>query len=738
MKHLRTAVVLLMVVVLAAGCAWPRPKTAELVWTGSALEGAVFEQREQGMVVVHYTAPTSSERAEQAMRSVAGYAARLQQAGRLMPADRVDLWLVPDGLTWPRGLPAPPPGRLARAAAPLAVVATEAAVSGMADSGLQEALAVAAAQPAGSPVFSVDWLHEGTGQVLLIPAEEFPAAPWRSAREPLQQAYDMLQRLQTANAAAVPEYRVAAAALTTLVMDRWGVDWARHFPRAAADLEPGKALVWATGAATEADALGPWHVRMAAAVAPRRTQSLADMSPVRVTPRQVAPLGPGPMDNYSPHSYTISARYEPDRGTVSGRERLQWQNGEGVPVDTLYFNLLPNAEQFALFGGAISVSQVTVDGKPVDFTAQYLDLTVPLGRAVQPGEQAIVELEFITRLPGRLTPRVFGQQDGRFNLAHWFPILAVLDERGWNLQAMPLFPGEPYSENSRFAITLDVPRGTLVAATGRQTARREDGDRWVYTYDAPNVKDWIATGGTDLTEVTRTAEGVTIRVVDRSATLAGTTAEETERALRFFTEQFGPYPYPDLVVVTCCAWLEYPGLFYTQVPSGSDADNWWRTVLYHELAHQWFYGVVGNDQYSEAWLDEGFARYGERFALKAFGMEGQTRDIRDRRVPFGALVNSSTVTFNATGGYTQTVYDQGALVLEDLEALLGPEEFRKVLREYVARYRFKTATTADFVRTAEAVSGRDLRQFFEEHKVRPEVREPYRPSVPLGSVQPVR
>ncbi|HYG60609.1 MAG TPA: M1 family aminopeptidase, partial [Symbiobacteriaceae bacterium] len=213
---------------------------------------------------------------------------------------------------------------------------------------------------------------------------------------------------------------------------------------------------------------------------------------------------------------------------------------------------------------------------------------------------------------------------------------------------------------------------------------------------------------------------------------AETIARETARAMEVLEAQFGPYPYTDLTVVSCCAWLEYPGLFYTQEPY---VEAPWQRILYHELAHQWFYGAVGNDQYTEAWLDEGFARYGERYLLRAFGYTDQLRDLLEKPAP-DVPVNSSSDAFHVVGGYSAVVYDRGALVLEDLEQLVGAEAFRRILQEYVNRYRFKTATTADFVRVAGEVSGRDLTGFFREHGVEPQLREKPRVVIPLGQVKP--
>ncbi|HWI53243.1 MAG TPA: M1 family metallopeptidase [Symbiobacteriaceae bacterium] len=731
----RLLLLILMLVTIVA-CAKPTDPKLQLKWTGESLEGARFGQREMAGVTVHYAAPTTPENAERIAHAASFLVRNHTSWGRLTATERVDLWVVPAGQKWPQGLPAAPPGRQARAPAPMAVVIEEgAAVDQATDAGLPEAVAVAVTQSAGSPVFVVDWLHEGTGGALSGAPNTHPSAGLLRAQSP---AASLLAALAGGDPLA---YRSAAISLATLVMDRWGVAWGAQYPRPVGELTPGAALLWATGAPDQAAGLALWQERIdkAASADPKAAfPAMADMSPVRVEPKlNQLPPGPGPNFNYSPHSYDIAARYDLERRQVTGEEMLRWSNGETVPIETLYFNLWPNSEQYAKFGGAIAVQSVTVDGRAAAYTSRGLDLVVPLGRSVAPGAFVDVQIHFTTRMPATITPRVLGQATGpdRFNLAHWYPILAVLDDRGWNLHAFPDFPGEPYSENANFHVKLDVPAGLVVAATGHPVGRSAEGDRWLYEWTAPNVKDWIASGGRGFVEETRKVGDVTIRVLDRDKAVARTILDETERTLQLFEPQFGRYAYPDLVVVPCCAWVEYPGLFYTEPPT-TLRGNWWHGVLYHELTHQWFYGMVGNDQYSEAWLDEGFARYGERYGLKAFGYPDQLRDIYARVIPPEVHVNSSTVAFNIYGGYTPAVYDLGAVLLEDLEARLGSARFRQLLNRWTETYRFKTATTADFVRMASQVAGEDLTDFFLSHKIDLGAREPYRPVMPLGRVNP--
>lgn len=758
MRFLRV-LTLLAALLAAVGCTLkPGTHSSGLRWTGEGLQGLTLVQRQMEQVTVHYTPPTAPEEAEAVGRQISFRLTDLGQSmGRLGADERIHVWILPAGSAWPAGLGPLPPGRLARAAGQYHVVVRQEAVDLAAggglrpDAGLVEAFFVAVRPGAGSPAMQAGWAHEGMAALLARGWDGFPVRQWQGAESRPISAADAMALL---SAKELPEdfaqWRRAAEALSAMLVDRFGVHWAERAPELAG-FTPAAALRWVTAADTDGVAVARWQERIDHLTSQTHTvpgtvgsyyayiPTAADISPIRAEPVLAKlPVGPGPNANHSPHAYDLDVRYEPGRRLVAGTVALHWENGEGIPVDTLYFHLWPNAEQYARLGAGIRVESVTVDGKEARFTADYLDLAVPLGRALAPGERVTVKLRFATVLPARISQRVLGQeQQGRFNLAHWFPILAVLDDRGWNLHPLPGAAGEPYSENAQFSVKLDVPAGWTVGATGRLAARHELGDRWVYEYDAPNVKDWVATGGRGLSEYVLEQSGVKIRVIDSDAEWSRAVAEITAQAIPLFTAKFGPYPYPELVI-TCCAGLEYPGLFYT---TRQDQNQYWKVVTWHELGHQWFYGIVGNDQFTEAWLDEGFTRYAERLAVRAFGPEHLLRrDYAMQVLPNLLRVTSSSAEYHVVNrqAYAVGVYNKPAIALEELERLLGEARFEQLIREYVQRFQFKTATTADFVALAEEIGGQGLQGFFRTRLIEPGDRVQYRPVLPPGQMVPGR
>lgn len=690
-------------------------------------------------LVLHRPATVPAEQTAALVTAAQARLAQHTQYGWLDGTEQLEVWVLPDGGPWPRDRVRPPVEQPIVAAGPFALVARPTGLAQPDQSGLADAVAVAVTQPAESPAFSSRWLYEGMAEVRQHEPDKLPTGYYKGSSGQALDAAFLLSQLEQSGADP-QKYRQGAAALAAFLMDRWGFDWPRHGRFEANRLSPEGALTWTTGTADRAQALERWQERMRQA-RPRDPRHLwlmtmAETSPVRLQPSLPAlPKGPGANPNASPHSYEITARYEPSRRELTAQQRVGWENGEGIELETLYFNLWPNAELYAIRGGGIRITTVTVDGKAVDFQAGGLDLAVPLGRPVKPGEQVDIRIDFTTRLPSSITWRLLGQTGpDRFNLVHWYPQLAVLDDRGWNLLPFPGYPGEPYHETADYKVTLDLPISTQVGASGRLVRRTEQADRWIYEYAAPRVRDWAATGGRNLVEKVVEVGTVRLQLLHTDADWVDAVSREVASTLPICSERFGAYPYSDLVV-TCCAGVEYPALFFTSAITPGNLT--WRITVYHELAHQWFYGLVGNDQYAEPWIDEAFARYADRVASRALGAPVVSRVAASFLLPNGLHVSSSSREYAlAPTVYGAGVYNLGADALDALEERIGEERFARLMREWVDRYRHQIATTADFIKLAEAVSGQPLEDFFQRRWIYATDRTVYQPLIPWPQVNP--
>ena len=202
-------------------------------------------------------------------------------------------------------------------------------------------------------------------------------------------------------------------------------------------------------------------------------------------------------------------------------------------------------------------------------------------------------------------------------------------------------------------------------------------------------------------------------------------AEYSAAALRVYDDVFGPYPYAELDVVAGpiqFRGMEYPGLFELGFDLYNDNADELEFRAAHEVAHQWWYNLVGNDPVNAPWLDEGLAEFATYFyrqrtrgndsaeRLAAGRWEGAWEYTRDRGLD--AVVNQPVEAFG--GNYETIVYGKAALFHYLVAQEMGEEAYLKLLREYIQAYRFGEATPDDFITMAEQAGGPKIRELYQQ------------------------
>jgi hypothetical protein len=398
--------------------------------------------------------------------------------------------------------------------------------------------------------------------------------------------------------------------------------------------------------------------------------------------------------------YVLDLAYDRRRFALAGTERIAFRNRGPVTLRSVWLRAWANA-----FGGcSVGRARVAVSAGGT-LAARRRDCTaleVRLDRPLDPGAAATIDLRIRVTAPRR--PDRFGRFRGAAYFGNAIPILAVADRRGWQLPAYT-FAGESfYSLTSSWRVRLRVPAGLRVASTGTQAGGRRAG---TVTFVAPRARDFMLVVGRF---GVRTARAGPVRL--RRFSLPGAPAAAVRRALRIaalamrrYAGWYGPYARPevDLVegpgeVARGGLAMEYPELVITPDQP---------TEIAHELAHQWFYAIVGDDQWSEPWLDESFAEFS---AARLPPREVPNR-LRNCRLPDASTVpldsTMSRLTRGGGGRYVRTVYIGGACMLRALQRALGPARFDAFMRRLVATHRDGIDTTADFVAAARAAAPGD-------------------------------
>lgn len=350
-------------------------------------------------------------------------------------------------------------------------------------------------------------------------------------------------------------------------------------------------------------------------------------------------------------SYDLTARLDPELQRVEASGTLRWQNASSLPAERLcvhlYLNAFRSADSTFLRGaepwlagelasggwGGIDLGRLRDgadrdllgrltfaspdDGNPADATLAWVELAEP----VPPGGELTLAMEWTARLPA-LVDRA-GQLDDFAMVAQWYPKVGRRRADGvWSCHQFHA-TSEFSADFGDYRVALDVPAGWEVGATGMaETAPVEAAGRRRLAFVARGVHDFAWAASPDWAVETRVLprpgrEPVQLRLLLQPSSrraanrLSGTLAY----GLRRLEEQLGPYPYPSLTVVepppggeTATA-MEYPTLFTLMVSPISDRAFELEETALHELAHQWWQGMVATDEVEEPFLDEGLATY---------------------------------------------------------------------------------------------------------------------------------
>ena len=386
--------------------------------------------------------------------------------------------------------------------------------------------------------------------------------------------------------------------------------------------------------------------------------------------------------------YVLRVDVRPADGVVDGDLRVRFTPDRDT--DRLVFRLWPNGPALAGDGAQLEAGPVTVDGRPVDAAVEAPTvLVVRPRRSFRAGQAVDAALPWKLRLPAASGDRVSVDGDA-VRLGSFFPILPWEPGVGWATDPpTTAFAEASTAPTADFDLTVTVPDGFSVLASG--------------TSDRPG--HWTATAMRDVgVSVGRfaTATGVarapgpvqvTAGVHQGVAESAEAYRDKAIAAVEDFARRFGDYPWPSYSVALTPALgggIEYPG-HVMQGPA-----TLMRTTS-HEVAHQWFYALVGNDQGRDPWLDEGLATWAEgRF-------EGTLERFRSRVIPpaaAGRLGEPMTYWDARRGTYYAGAYVQGA---QALAALGEPALVDCALRVYAAQEAHQIARPQDLVAAASAV-----------------------------------
>ena len=384
--------------------------------------------------------------------------------------------------------------------------------------------------------------------------------------------------------------------------------------------------------------------------------------------------------------YVADLAADPDSGAVSGSQRVTFT--PDLPIDTVVFRLWANGPRPTSVGTRISVTEATEGGarRTVDLPDPTTAM-VRLGRTVPPGETVEVDLRWEATVGGPVNDRI-ARHAGSLRLGSFLPLLAWQPGVGWALEPPTSgFAESTTSTTADWSYAVDVPAGFGVIATGVQ------GDDGRFTADA--VRD-VAIAVGRFTTVSATAMApdpvaVTVSVHD-GIDDPGRYLGQVVGHLETISQLYGPYPWPTYALSLTpelSGGIEFP----MHVMQGPATDG--RTTP-HEVAHMWFYGLVGNNQALHPWMDEGLATYVEGRLL---GTVGSFTGSAIPSAGVGRAGEPMTFWESRPSAYYRSVYVQPAAALARLDTGLVD----CALARYVAENAHDIAVPDELARAFDAV-----------------------------------
>ncbi len=425
-------------------------------------------------------------------------------------------------------------------------------------------------------------------------------------------------------------------------------------------------------------------------------------------------------------NYSMRIHIDPLNRVLTGTEQIDFTNSTGATLDTIVLRLYPNFPKDDLGKGGnthIQVQSITVDGHPLEVTyaAKNTAVLITLPQPLEPEAKTLLNVSY------KATMVSWG--DGSWPLQSYYPMLAVY-QNGWWRMDVTTFADRVFAESAVYDAEITVPMAFKLVTTGSTVGSHlNDGGTRTYSVQTGPVREFAMTVGKF--EVEQVTAGVNNDVTLNVFTAAGSSLDAREvaniaaGALTAYDKRFGKYPYSELDIHLLAGEYdggdEFPGLIFLY--SKAQVNDLVRFLTAHEVAHQWWYGVVGNDIYNEPWLDEAFAQYsGYIYAQDMLGsapalQTWQRQVMRHYNLAKGEGDMPVGLSISSYGGfwvYYHAVYGKGAFFLHELRRTLGDEVFFSAVRTYESRYRYGIGSTEAVKQVLEEVSGKDLSALFEK------------------------
>lgn len=409
--------------------------------------------------------------------------------------------------------------------------------------------------------------------------------------------------------------------------------------------------------------------------------------------------------------YLLSLDIDHRRGLITGKARIIYVNRTPVVLDRVVLRLYPNHPVHG--SRTMTVQAVTVDGSTANPSFDDPDRTVmnvPLNAPLPVGAQAVIDVDYQITVPAGAN---------FYYVSEPFPMAAVYDETGWRTEVVTKGLDYAFSESALFVVRLRARTqiGTWFVGALKNTEEAADGTT-TYTIVTGPVRNFIVIQALGWGTFDAPGGPVPIRVLySGSQAIAQEIAANAVAAMNFFDSRFGVYPYAGFDVVAMrfpSGGEEYPSLVFINNERNA---AYRRFVSAHEVAHQWFYGIAGNDTLRSAWLDESLAQVAGYLFYKWTGYADAEEYWASILTWYNRLtnvrpLNTPVMEFRDFAEYMSNTYGGGAVFFRQLAERIGEDRFIQGVRTYVEAAYLGVGTPFQFFNAIQAQTTLDLKPLF--------------------------
>lgn len=432
--------------------------------------------------------------------------------------------------------------------------------------------------------------------------------------------------------------------------------------------------------------------------------------------------------------YNISAQIH--ENFLSGELLLEYINTSKTNVDDLYFCLYPNAFKSednilnttvkdklndaypnGFDNGYINITDVYVDNEKATYELEEKEQILRVKtEQIKPDDHCDIKISFDVKIPD--SPMRFGYGKNTYNFGNWYPVLCPF-ENGVPIKSLYTANGDPfYSECADYFVDITVSPEFRLATSGKILKKEiKDPLNTKWFVEGKNIRDFAFIISTDYKlKSQQVGDTIVYSYYLNDDKLGQKALDYAVNSLEIFSSMFGEYPYETLTVAESDFYIggmEYPNLVYINTELYSDSSiEALEEVVVHEVAHQWWYGVVGNNEIDDPWLDEGLTQYSvalyyeQKYGIeryKSFLRENETyckfvfEILRNAYGDVNKQIARKSSEFEHWLLYDAITYDVASLMFDEIRISLGDDMFFSGLQRYYAENSYKIATKENFI-----------------------------------------